>query len=350
MILSESYSVEWIYNIQKEYKSDPILTEKFILALTLLEQLKISGLDFIFKGGTALILLLGEPKRLSIDIDIIINSQNKDVLDDLFKKIIAISVFIEYEKNERITSKEIPKEHYKFYYLSSISKKREYVLLDLLFEENTYSNIINTCIESKFLKCSSEKTNIKTPTISCILGDKLTAYAPNTTGIKYGVGKELEIIKQLFDVANLFDLADNINDIKSTFNKLAEKEIGYRGIQSDSNAVLMDVFETSSIITYRGKRDSAHYNELQAGILKIKPYILTSSFALDKAIQCASKAAYLSMVLLKNIGSIEKYTGNEDFGKLNIGNFEFSKFNKLKKTDLQAFYYWYKAIELYDKS
>ena len=70
MILPESYSVEWIRNIQKKTKTDPGLIEKVIQALTLLEQLQLQGLDFVFKGGTALILLLGEPKRLSIDIDI----------------------------------------------------------------------------------------------------------------------------------------------------------------------------------------------------------------------------------------------------------------------------------------
>jgi predicted nucleotidyltransferase component of viral defense system len=44
-----------------------------IYALYLLEQLQLSGLDFIFKGGTSLILLMKEPKRFSVDIDIIVS-------------------------------------------------------------------------------------------------------------------------------------------------------------------------------------------------------------------------------------------------------------------------------------
>ena len=34
-------------------------------------------------------------------------------------------------------------------------------------------------------------------------GDKLTAFAPHTTGIKIDAEKELEIIKQMFDCATL---------------------------------------------------------------------------------------------------------------------------------------------------
>jgi hypothetical protein len=42
-----------------------------IYALHLLERLKTNGRDFIFKGGTSLVLLSEEDSRFSIDIDII---------------------------------------------------------------------------------------------------------------------------------------------------------------------------------------------------------------------------------------------------------------------------------------
>ena len=42
----------------------PILIEKLIMALTLLENLRNSGLDFVFKGGTSLILLFKTLLRL----------------------------------------------------------------------------------------------------------------------------------------------------------------------------------------------------------------------------------------------------------------------------------------------
>ncbi len=47
------------------------LLEKVYRAFLLLEGLSESGVDFVFKGGTAVMLLLDRAQRFSIDIDII---------------------------------------------------------------------------------------------------------------------------------------------------------------------------------------------------------------------------------------------------------------------------------------
>lgn len=78
MISNQSRTKEWIMQNRKiAAGKDPILIEKMIMALTLVENLRLSGLDFIFKGGTSLTLLLGKPSRFSIDIDVVLpKSQN----------------------------------------------------------------------------------------------------------------------------------------------------------------------------------------------------------------------------------------------------------------------------------
>jgi predicted nucleotidyltransferase component of viral defense system len=58
-----------------------------VYALHLLERLKANGLNFVFKGGTSLLLLLKEGNRFSIDIDIICNSHRID-LEGTFNKVI----------------------------------------------------------------------------------------------------------------------------------------------------------------------------------------------------------------------------------------------------------------------
>ena len=73
MIKKECMTTEWIKSIsvRNKYK-DLYLIEKVIRAMSLLEMLKLSGCPFCFKGGSALMLILGESAhRLSIDIDII---------------------------------------------------------------------------------------------------------------------------------------------------------------------------------------------------------------------------------------------------------------------------------------
>ncbi len=59
MISRKSLTKEWLEKTKKLYKGkDPILIEKVIRAFTLLEQLKLKGLDFIFRGGSSLLLLI----------------------------------------------------------------------------------------------------------------------------------------------------------------------------------------------------------------------------------------------------------------------------------------------------
>ena len=72
MIKIESTTKKRIEAIAKSQKADKILVEKVVRALMLLEGLAKSDLDFVFKGGTALMLLFSSGKRLSIDIDIIV--------------------------------------------------------------------------------------------------------------------------------------------------------------------------------------------------------------------------------------------------------------------------------------
>lgn len=56
-------------------------------------------------------------------------------------------------------------------------------------------------IKNELLLTTGENLSVEIPTADCILGDKLTAFAPHTTGILLRSGKELEIVKQLFDTA-----------------------------------------------------------------------------------------------------------------------------------------------------
>ena len=58
MINIDSLSADWIVEKRKKYCKDPNLMESMIYALYLLEQLQMTGLDFVFKGGTSLILLM----------------------------------------------------------------------------------------------------------------------------------------------------------------------------------------------------------------------------------------------------------------------------------------------------
>ncbi len=138
MISTQSHTPEWIMGIRdKSRGKDPILIEKIIMALTLVEQLHLRGMDFIFKGGTSLLLLLGTLQRFSIDIDLLV-AENIN-RDEYFQAVMRKGVFHRHEENRRLG--DLPKQHYKFFFTSAIEGRESHILLDILLEENPYPQL-----------------------------------------------------------------------------------------------------------------------------------------------------------------------------------------------------------------
>ncbi len=140
MIISQNYSNDHIRELQHIYNRDPILIERTLYAFGLLEALQKVEIDFVFKGGTSLLLLLPHPKRLSTDIDIVVKPGTD--IEDFVKEVANIFPFTSVEEKYRQTTDKIAKRHFKFSYYSSIEQKTSYILLDVLFEECNYAEII----------------------------------------------------------------------------------------------------------------------------------------------------------------------------------------------------------------
>lgn len=353
MIHTDSLKEEWIKEVAQKHKSDPILVEKVVRALYLLEQLQNSELNFIFKGGTALMLLLPEPKRFSIDIDIIV-SEKPVKIQDIFKSIIEKSDFLEYAEDKRETKSNIEKAHYRFYYrpVTNVRTDKDYILLDILYEDSLYADHIKEIeISSSFIKSEVKNTSVTVPISEAILGDKLTAFAPNTTGVPYGREKEIEIIKQLFDVGHLFDMIENVETVSAVFEQFANTELAYRNLKDlSSEDVLKDTFQTAMTIATRGKSGPGNFGELQKGIQNIKNYIFSENFHLERAMVPAAKSAYLSAILQTETKEVDRFTDPLEVTEWAIEQPFETRLNKLKKSNAEAFFYWYKACELLKKS
>ena len=344
MISNQSRTKEWIMQTRKVATGkDPILIEKMIMALTLVENLRLSGLDFIFKGGTSLTLLLRKPSRFSIDIDIVLaKSQN---FLPFFESVVDQGAFYRYEENRRLG--ELPKQHYKFFFHSVIQNKESHILLDILFDEHPYPGLIEVNIDTPLLAVEGQMTDVTCPVVECLLGDKLTAFAPNTTGIQYGLGKDIEMAKQLFDIGSLFDVASDVDLIRKTFEWTAIKELAYRGMSELAPTdVLLDSFQTACLIGTRGTIAGGEYAELMSGIKKLTAFVYSTTFTIDTAIVCASKVAYLAGLILKQASRIARFQTNIDISSWIISNPEYAKLNKIKKTSPEAFFYFYQALKL----
>lgn len=157
MIERKSFTKEWVESFRQkaEYaKTDPAIIEKMIYALALLEQIALHKLNFVFKGGTSLILLLENTNRFSIDIDISTQHSSTE-LESVFKEIVAKSVFEHFGLDaKRSRTGKFSKAHYKFFYqsnfsTSSINRAANYVLLDIVFEKANYPKLELVPIQTK---------------------------------------------------------------------------------------------------------------------------------------------------------------------------------------------------------
>jgi len=185
-----------------------------------------------------------------------------------------------------------------------------------------------------------------------ILGDKLTAFAPNTTGIpyyKHGDSMSMEIIKQLYDIGNLVDVVADIETIKDTFHKFAETEITYRNENQTPKEVLNDIYQTALSIVTRGTDGNGNFDDLQKGIQRIKNLIFSESYQIEKAIIHASKAAYMATLIKHNASSFDKFEHLQQLTDWIISEPFNTKLNKLKKSNPEAFFYWYKIYEFEKK-
>ena len=367
MIDIESLTAEWIAEKRKKYFKDPNLMESMIHALYLLEQLRLTGLDFIFKGGTSLILLMKEPKRFSVDVDIIVSqSITKAKLEEYLYRLAGQSAFSRIEMDEKRSYQSgIPKAHYKFIYNSNfpnrdpvgnvISNPEREILLDVLFAENHYPVLITRPIETEWLIQQDQPLMVTTPDIDSIAGDKLAAFAPNTTGVPYNSNKEKEILKQLFDVGCLFDLLTDIEVFKNAFIESANAEIAFRPERKISSVdqVLTDIIDTSLLIARKDILKTAEekekFSEIASGINQFRHFVFIGKFEILEAQVASAKAAYLAAVLLtKHKGALQKFSNGIALANYMITNPEYNILNKRLKfvAKGEALFYWFHALSL----
>ena len=235
-------------------------------------------------------------------------------------------------------------------------------MLDVLLEDTPYNHLEKKAIRSPFLITEGEDVFVDVPSMSDILGDKLAAFAPNTTGIPYfkkdknGIDRDCaqEIAKQLFDVACLIDSLDNFENTFDVYKRNVAVELEYRGM-TDKNFddVLNDSRTTALCLGTSGAFEKDRFELLNTGFPKLTNFMYGSKkYRLEQAVVDSGKVAYLSACFQKGVFIPEKYAPNkvgrlinaEIDSSLDTDSVKWSKLNKLKKSNPEAFYYWFRAF------
>lgn len=359
MIRENSFTHQWVSSVnqnQKWGRSDAQLknVEKAIMALHLLEQLALSKMQFIFKGGTSLLLHFQEILRFSIDIDILIApTMSEENVESFLDAVVAQSpIFVSFEKDVPRTDSNVL--HYKVYYRPYIEPISEnplpYILLDAAKADNPYERTVQMPIRTGIIDVEEPATIVTTPSPEGLLGDKLTAFAPDTIGVPITAEpghrpKRVEALKQLYDVSNLFEISSDIEEIRKTYRLVALQEIEKRKLAITPLDALNDTLRYSLLLGNMGTAEPTRYRNLAKGIPDFCKFVADRAFSEIDAARCAGKAAYL-VELMKNESTrhIERFSPDIDMTNWELNQKEYKSINELKMVDPEAFFYWYHAL------
>ena len=109
--------------------------------------------------------------------------------------------------------------------------------------------------------------------------------------------------------------------------------------------ILRDSINTALCISLRGSENEDEFKLLQGGIKRIGGLILSERYHLDSAIRDSAKAAYTAAIMLTHTTEVRRYesTPIDEWKDAVIGEVLTNKLNKLKKSNLEAFFYWWQV-------
>lgn len=305
MISKQTFAKEHFDLLKKSKVVNPPILERAIFALGLLEALRKVDMDFIFKGGSSLMLLLDKPMRLSTDIDILVKPEYD--VDEYISKASTIFPFLRKEESIRKTNKNIEKRHFRFYFKSILNPDDELsIILDVVYEKNPYPNLVEKEIINDLLVNEGEALKVKIPSIDAIIGDKLNAFAPHTTGVNFFNAdftndKRLEVIKQFYDVATLFDSINDYEAIRNSYLSVNGNELKFRDLSISYKECLLDSYNSALTILLRGENGDNDYSNYLEGMRRIVGHIYGENFSSEVARLHAPKVMFLAACLYKDV-------------------------------------------------
>lgn len=346
MISLQCFTREWISGKSREIGAgDTLLVEKTIHAFALLGHLAKRDVPLVFKGGTSLLLRLPRIRRLSIDIDIMCPLPDAE-LDEVLVDVAAEAPFERYEEDDRGANRLPERRHFKFHYqpVANWGKQTPHVVLDVVKEEHLHPSIEAVTIRSPLFAVDEEVT-VMVPTIEGLLGDKLTAFAPNTVGVPLRRESAMQVIKQLFDVAELFDATADLEEVDKSYTALFGAENRYRGSRFTKEQALDDSIETATLVCgagLKGAPEGGDLDTLLSGGRALAGHLTNHRFGQPEMKIAAAKAACLAGLLRS--GSLPA-SGVRRYDPARVAELQDIRLPgdsylwRLKKTSPEAFHY-----------
>ncbi|KJJ84929.1 protein containing DUF1814 [Candidatus Omnitrophus magneticus] len=299
--------------------------------------------DLVFKGGTSILLHIFPPARLSIDIDIILSERECSGLKDALIKMVSTSEWFD-SVEEDIRTKNIPKAHYKFQFASKFSRISQYVLLDVVFAEHCYKKLVKKDIAKVPLIFFNQGNQIvDVPTQEGLFGDKMTAISSNTIGIPLNEKRSMEVVKQVIDLGELFNIVNDVDDIRQSFFNTVHQENKFRKKDYSISDILEDIVDIAfkySQSQLKGADNSFYEIKLiNDGLNRVVNHLRKKMSQMEIKI-AFSKIVYMANILKgKDSGRLIK---NVDLSLIQPPVFtnKYKILERLKAVNPIAYFYW----------
>lgn len=366
MISPNCFTPEFLRERGKDLQVEDLRTlEKCTLALELVSRLQREGLDFVFKGGTSLLLHCNPARRLSIDVDIL-SLEPVERFQEVLQKITREPPFLRWDYQVHRDREAPPTKHFKAFYTSALTNEEESVQLDVICAENPYVRTIEAPVNASFLEIGGE-TLVRIPTASCLLADKIATFAPTTIGYPYqpiiaASGKPSEprpikVIKHLYDIGILAEIATDAGEAIATYRNIHAEQIKFRGTAHTLEDALHDTQTAAYHVCRIGgpKQNAANPQALEQreilarGIAALGSHLFTEPFQRAESQIAAAKAALAAGMIRHGATdfNISQFLSESydplDFKTAELtGSWEHIS-QPLKKGNLEAFRIWHRA-------
>ncbi len=345
---------------------DPVFLEKCILAFELVARLAEAGLDFVFKGGTCLLLHVQPTRRLSTDVDIATGAS----LDELSRVLGAVTQTPPFDRSfiyreDRIRENP-PTRYFDIPFAPVTGRKRETdtIQLDVLVSAGHYPATERKALALDFIEVERE-VSVTVPTVDTLMGDKLTAFAPTTVGLLYQpvprrpddpppVPRPLGVLKQMFDVGVLFEHATDLRAVAAAYDHCfrIQQEARRRTHPCTREQALDDTLDASAHIAALALKDidNAKTAFFRDGVRILNNHLVGGTFTTTTAQIHAARAALVAALLKSGrtdlpMEALRPVPPAADIAPLNLPA-PWERYARLKKLSPEAFYRWYQAARL----
>jgi hypothetical protein len=361
---SKSLSKSHLEDQQQIFKAQDLQTlEKCALALELVGRLRKEGLNFVFKGGTSLMLLFSLPKRLSIDVDILC-LESLDKLNEVLDRVVVEAPFNRWSHQDHRDREAPPTKHFQVYYQPIVPQAHvPSIQIDVIECESPYVELVEQPVKVPFLQVE-EDISVTMPSASSLLGDKLAAFAPSTIGYPYqpisrsgkeGEPRPIKVLKHLFDLGVLAELGENMAHTIGTYDKVFQEQLKFRGAGITMEEALNDTQDAAFWVSRVGGRKlpkgEAKLRYMAQGIKALGSHLFNDPFGPAEARIAAGRAALIAEVVRKqandfDLRGVVTTSPNIDYLKDTQLEAPWDDLNTIKGTNTDAFALWEKAQQL----